>query len=194
MHLQATAALSNASSSSQSNGTSSGGYHAHQHSHPLQPSSTYVQPQLHRSPSTNALNSIEANNNTVTIQNSSVRKISSLIAQLGSWHFEPYLLSPPETLLCVQLLFTSLLTSLGTVPDILPSTTSSTNPDAQLQSFIQTSLTPFINDLSKLYRRENRYHSFVHALDVLQVVYCFLEQEGRVAPQSPGTERGCNPD
>jgi hypothetical protein len=43
-------------------------------------------------------------------------------------------------------------------------------------------LTPFINDLSKLYRRENRYHSFVHALDVLQAVYCFLEQEGRVAP------------
>jgi hypothetical protein len=71
---------------------------------------------------------------------------------------------------------------LGTVPDILLPTTSSANPDAQLQNFIQASLTPFINDLSKLYRRENRYHSFVHALDVLQAVYCFLEKEGRVAP------------
>jgi hypothetical protein len=41
-------------------------------------------------------------------------------------------------------------------------------------------LVPFLTDLMRLYRRENRYHSFVHALDVLQAVYTFLELQGRV--------------
>jgi len=41
-------------------------------------------------------------------------------------------------------------------------------------------LIPFLTDLMRLYRRENRYHSFVHALDVLQAVYTFLELQGRV--------------
>ncbi|KIM28045.1 hypothetical protein M408DRAFT_329699 [Serendipita vermifera MAFF 305830] len=43
-----------------------------------------------------------------------------------------------------------------------------------------THLVPFLTDLMRLYRRENRYHSFVHALDVLQAVYTFLELQGRV--------------
>lgn len=100
------------------------------------------------------------------------RTLSRLRALLSSWHFEPYLLSPPETLLCVQLIFEALLGALQL--------TISKPSDGEPAISMATHLVPFLTDLMRLYRRENRYHSFVHALDVLQAVYTFLELQGRV--------------
>lgn len=151
----------------------------HNRSHPLQPP-THT-PQLHKSPSTNALSSSLSLTN-VSVFSTNPRTTSRLLSLLGSWHFEPYLLSPPETLLCVQLLFLSLITSLSTCPDILPDKREGEDESKALQRFMETHMVPFIHDLSRLYRRENRYHSFIHALDVFQAIYTFLELEGRVTP------------
>lgn len=47
---------------------------------------------------------------------------------------------------------------------------------------MQDHLSPFLAHLRALYRTGNRYHSFVHALDVLQAVYTFLDKSGLVPP------------
>jgi len=119
------------------------------------------------------------------------RTLSRLRALLSSWHFEPYLLSPPETLLCVQLVFEALLSGLklrfcdpdDAAPAPVPASASASasTPPSRPKKIItmEGQMIPFLTDLMRLYRRENRYHSFVHALDVLQAVYTFLELQGR---------------
>jgi 3'5'-cyclic nucleotide phosphodiesterase len=107
------------------------------------------------------------------------RTLSRLRALLSSWHFEPYLLSPPETLLCVQLVFEALLGGLKLSSSTATSPSEGQDPESPPITMADH-LVPFLTDLMRLYRRENRYHSFVHALDVLQAVYTFLELQGRV--------------
>lgn len=92
-----------------------------------------------------------------------------LINSLSSWQFEPYRFAPDELLLCTVLIFESLLT----LPN-LPSSLSSLS--------VETQLIPFLSQLRTLYRNSNRYHSFVHAVDVLQGIYYFLTRAGVVPP------------
>ena len=47
---------------------------------------------------------------------------------------------------------------------------------------VETQLTPFLSQLRTLYRSSNRYHSFVHAVDVLQGIYYILKRAGVVPP------------
>lgn len=47
---------------------------------------------------------------------------------------------------------------------------------------VETQLIPFLSQLRTLYRNSNRYHSFVHAVDVLQGIYYFLTRAGVVPP------------
>ncbi|KIM28044.1 hypothetical protein M408DRAFT_329697, partial [Serendipita vermifera MAFF 305830] len=111
--------------------------------------------------STNSPYGVTANNGTPppplpplpfpSILTATPRTLSRLRALLSSWHFEPYLLSPPETLLCVQLIFEALLGALKLTPKTLKGTRGETIGMA-------THLVPFLTDLMRLYRRENRYH------------------------------------
>lgn len=45
-------------------------------------------------------------------------------------------------------------------------------------------LTTFLSHLREIYRRQNSYHNFRHALDVLQAVHVFLYSAGVVPPVS----------
>jgi hypothetical protein len=92
-----------------------------------------------------------------------------LVNSLSSWQFEPYRLSPDELLLCTIFVFESLLT----LPN-LPLSLSSLS--------LENQLIPFLSQLRTLYRSSNRYHSFVHAVDVLQGIYYFLTRAGVVPP------------
>ncbi|KAG8831604.1 3',5'-cyclic-nucleotide phosphodiesterase [Serendipita sp. 399] len=132
----------------------------------------------------------------------SPRHAARLLAQLSSWNFEPYLLNSADTANCVILLFSTLLeafripsddsggayTSQTTSSSFFPSSPTDENriPLSAVSSLsICKHIAPFVQDLQKLYRKENRYHSFIHALDVLQAVWIFLQAEGRVPPLNP---------
>lgn len=92
-----------------------------------------------------------------------------LINSLCSWQFEPYRLAPDDLLLCTVIIFESLLTLSN-----LPSSLSSLS--------LENQLIPFLSHLRTLHRSINRYHSFVHAVDVLQGIYYFLTRAGVVPP------------
>lgn len=94
---------------------------------------------------------------------------SRLLHALSGWHFEPFRLGPEEVLHCGALIFESLLM----LPDL---------PPAMSSLSIQDQILPFLTHLRSLYRSANRYHSFIHAVDVLQAIYCFLERSGSVPP------------
>ena len=49
---------------------------------------------------------------------------------------------------------------------------------------IPAQLTTFLSHLREIYRRQNSYHNFRHALDVLQAVHVFLYSAGVVPPVS----------
>ena len=51
-------------------------------------------------------------------------------------------------------------------------------------------LTTFLSHLREIYRRQNSYHNFRHALDVLQAVHVFLYSAGVVPPVSTLMLRG----
>ncbi|KAG8833616.1 3',5'-cyclic-nucleotide phosphodiesterase [Serendipita sp. 400] len=124
----------------------------------------------------------------------SPRHSARLLAQLSSWNFEPYILNSVDAANCVILLFSIMLEAFGTPADqsssssLFPSSPTDEGrvPLSSITSLsVQKQIAPFIHDLQKMYRKENRYHSFVHALDVLQAVWMFLQGEGRVPPLNP---------
>ncbi|KAI0087418.1 hypothetical protein BDY19DRAFT_955703 [Irpex rosettiformis] len=90
---------------------------------------------------------------------------SRLIQSLGSWHFEPHRLPEEEVLACAYILFEAVFRIEGMKEAI-------SVPLAQLATFLQ--------HLRQLYRRDNNYHNFQHALDVLQATYHFLLTAGVV--------------
>ncbi|KAJ8514629.1 hypothetical protein ONZ45_g7860 [Pleurotus djamor] len=92
-----------------------------------------------------------------------------LIDTLQSWHFEPHKLPEDEAVACTILLFEALYRIHGMERTIGVSL-------SQISSFIQ--------HLRRIYRLENSYHNFQHALDVLQAVYCYLRSAGMVPPVS----------
>jgi len=92
-----------------------------------------------------------------------------LINSLCSWQFEPYRLASDDLLLCTIIIFESLLT-LSNLPSALSSLS------------LENQLIPFLSQLRTLHRSSNRYHSFVHAVDVLQAIYYFLTRAGVVPP------------
>ncbi|KAJ8082793.1 3',5'-cyclic-nucleotide phosphodiesterase [Marasmius tenuissimus] len=88
-----------------------------------------------------------------------------LIQSLDSWNFEPHKLPDEEVLACTMILFEALFRIEG------------------LQSLVRVELDqiyPLIHHLRRIYRWENPYHNFEHALDVLQASYTFLRLAGMV--------------
>ncbi|PBK67451.1 HD-domain/PDEase-like protein [Armillaria solidipes] len=88
-----------------------------------------------------------------------------LICSLNSWSFEPHKLPPEEVLACTMLLFEGLFRIDGMKEAV----------GVSLQQ-----MGPFIHHLRQIYRYENSYHNFEHALDVLQASYSFLRSAGMV--------------
>ncbi|KAF9269705.1 HD-domain/PDEase-like protein [Marasmius fiardii PR-910] len=88
-----------------------------------------------------------------------------LIQSLDSWNFEPHKLPDEEVLSCTMILFEALFRIEG------------------LKSLVGVTLDqiyPLIHHLRRIYRWENPYHNFEHALDVLQASYTFLRLAGMV--------------
>ncbi|KII87820.1 hypothetical protein PLICRDRAFT_162678 [Plicaturopsis crispa FD-325 SS-3] len=105
-----------------------------------------------------------------------------LIKSLGSWNFEPHKLPPEEVLSCTIILFQALWRIEG------------------MQEQVGVSLcqiTDFLHHMRQLYRTQNAYHNFQHALDVLQAAQSYLYAAGMVPPVSillAGDERTWRPD
>ncbi|KAI0051358.1 HD-domain/PDEase-like protein [Auriscalpium vulgare] len=92
-----------------------------------------------------------------------------LIESLDSWHFEPHKLPDDEVLYCSYILFETLLRIDG------------------LQESVRVSIeqiADLLYNLRKVYRSQNAYHNFEHAVDVLQAIHRFLSSAGRVPPVS----------
>ncbi|KIY68490.1 HD-domain/PDEase-like protein [Cylindrobasidium torrendii FP15055 ss-10] len=87
------------------------------------------------------------------------------ICSLDSWNFEPHRLTDTEVLQCCMLLFEGLYSMDGM---------------AEVVGVPLDQLYPFIRHLRRIYRLENCYHNFRHALDVLQASYSFLRSAGVV--------------
>ncbi|KAG6828347.1 hypothetical protein H0H92_008286 [Tricholoma furcatifolium] len=98
-----------------------------------------------------------------------------LIKSMDKWEFEPHKLPEEELLACTLILFEALLRIQGMEEAI---------------GVTMEQITPFVYHLRRIYRFENSYHNFEHALDVLQAVYFFLRSAGMVPPlsilQKPG--------
>ncbi|PVG01404.1 HD-domain/PDEase-like protein [Serendipita vermifera] len=190
IHLQSTAALANASSTLNNPGHLAG--HSASASQDLltSPSASVTSGP---SPTSSPVQ-LTAPGSNIIVGPPSSRTRARLINLLSTWHFEPYLFSSSERLLAVQLIFEALLTSLDLpwqtqAPDSTNTSQEQSSKDSQNQNgypnnepriTMERNLIPFIHDLAKMYRKDNKYHSFIHALDVLQAVYMFLEREGRV--------------
>ncbi|CAE6495015.1 unnamed protein product [Rhizoctonia solani] len=90
-----------------------------------------------------------------------------LISLLDHWEFEPHKLSDEDVLACAGLLFQAAFEIEGLQEDVQV-------------TFDQ--LLPFLRAVRKIYRTQNQYHNFQHALDVFQAVYWFLCRAGVVPP------------
>ncbi|KAF8155586.1 hypothetical protein B0H34DRAFT_659703 [Crassisporium funariophilum] len=90
---------------------------------------------------------------------------SRLIWSLDRWHFEPHLLPDEEVLACTLILFETLFRVEG-MQDVIPLT--------------MQQITSFIHHLRRIYRYENTYHNFEHALDVLQASQSYLKSAGMI--------------
>ncbi|KAF7316276.1 High-affinity phosphodiesterase [Mycena indigotica] len=95
---------------------------------------------------------------------------AGLIAKLDGWNFEPQSLpSEDHVAECAVLIFEALFRIKG------------------LQEAVGVSLdqiSPFIQHLRHIYRWQNSYHNFEHAVDVLQATYHYLCAAGVVPPVS----------
>ncbi|KAJ7204764.1 high-affinity phosphodiesterase [Mycena pura] len=93
-----------------------------------------------------------------------------LIAALDAWNFEPQLLpSEDHVVECAVLIFEALFRIEG------------------LQQAVDVSIEqipPFIQHLRHIYRWQNSYHNFEHAVDVLQATYSYLRAAEMVPPVS----------
>ncbi|THH12773.1 hypothetical protein EW146_g7382, partial [Bondarzewia mesenterica] len=92
-----------------------------------------------------------------------------LIKSLDSWNFEPHKLPDEEVLFCSAILFQTLFRIEGMQQD------SGVSIDQ---------IYDLLCNLRKVYRQQNSYHNFAHALDVLQATHSFLCSTGRVPPVS----------
>ncbi|CEL57346.1 hypothetical protein RSOLAG1IB_02085 [Rhizoctonia solani AG-1 IB] len=89
-----------------------------------------------------------------------------LISLLDRWEFEPHKLSEEDVLACAGLLFEAAFEIDGLQEDV---------------GVCYDQIPPFLRAVRKIYRTQNQYHNFQHALDVFQAVYWFLCRAG-VAP------------
>ncbi|KAF9078696.1 hypothetical protein BDP27DRAFT_1281431 [Rhodocollybia butyracea] len=89
-----------------------------------------------------------------------------LIHSLDSWSFQPLNLPDEEVLACTMMLFEALFRI--------------ENMQACLGLSLKDQIYPLIHHLRRIYRWENTYHNFEHALDVLQCCYIFLRSAGMV--------------
>lgn len=100
---------------------------------------------------------------------------SRLINTLDSWHFEPHKLLDDEVLACTLILFEAVLRIEGMEETI---------------GISMRQLSAFVHHLRQIYRYENTYHNFEHALDVLQATHSYLRSAGMVPPVSILLEPG----
>ncbi|KAL0959604.1 hypothetical protein HGRIS_011311 [Hohenbuehelia grisea] len=92
-----------------------------------------------------------------------------LIKSLNSWNFEPHKLPDEERLSCTMILFEALYRIEGMEETV---------------GISLKQIAAFVHHLRRIYRLENSYHNFEHALDVLQAIYCYLKSAGMVPPVS----------
>ncbi|TFY65382.1 hypothetical protein EVG20_g5611 [Dentipellis fragilis] len=93
---------------------------------------------------------------------------------LDSWHFEPHKLPDEEVLFCALILFETLFRIEG------------------LSEAVEVSInqvSDLLCNLRQVYRSQNSYHNFEHAVDVLQATHAMLRAAGRVPPVSILLER-----
>ncbi|PFH50597.1 hypothetical protein AMATHDRAFT_60699 [Amanita thiersii Skay4041] len=90
---------------------------------------------------------------------------SRLINNLDRWHFEPHRLPEEQLVACTLLLF-ELLFRIEGMKDVIP---------VSMQQ-----ISAFVHHLRRIYRLENSYHNFEHALDVLQATHSYLQAAGMV--------------
>ncbi|KAG6849961.1 hypothetical protein H0H93_003150 [Arthromyces matolae] len=100
---------------------------------------------------------------------------SRLIKSMEKWDFEPHKLPEEELLACTLILFEVLYRVDGMEEAI----------GVSMKQII-----PFVYHLRRIYRLENSYHNFEHALDVLQALYSYLRAAGMVPPLSILHKRG----
>ena len=118
----------------------------------------------------------------------SLERRAELIRSLDNWHFEPHKLPEHEVLYCSLVIFESLFrldglldmipVSIGAYQCIL-SSLSLPNPLLSLDQ-----VRDLLFNMRHVYRHQNSYHNFEHALDVLQAIHMFLYSAGRVPPAS----------
>ncbi|KXN82454.1 3',5'-cyclic-nucleotide phosphodiesterase regA [Leucoagaricus sp. SymC.cos] len=98
-----------------------------------------------------------------------------LLKGLESWYFEPLRMQEDELLACVLFLFQVLFRIEGMRDTI--------NVEMDV-------IRRFIIHIRQLYRWQNHYHNFEHAVDVLQAVHCYLRVAGMVPPVTLLMEEG----
>ncbi|CAK5274723.1 unnamed protein product [Mycena citricolor] len=95
---------------------------------------------------------------------------ASLVSSLDSWNFDPRILpSEDHVAICTVLIFDAIFRIEGMEEAV------GVTP-AQIPRFVQ--------HLRHIYRQQNSYHNFDHALDVLQATYCYLRASDMVPPLS----------
>ncbi|KAF7351360.1 High-affinity phosphodiesterase [Mycena sanguinolenta] len=91
-----------------------------------------------------------------------------LISQLSGWNFEPSALPDEDHVAaCAVLLFEALFRIVGM---------------REAVGVDVAQIPPFIAHLRAIYRTQNSYHNFAHALDVLQATYSYLRAAEMVPP------------
>ncbi|KAF9449286.1 HD-domain/PDEase-like protein [Macrolepiota fuliginosa MF-IS2] len=92
-----------------------------------------------------------------------------LLKSLDAWYFEPLQMPEDEVLACV-LFFFQVLFRIEGMKDAVK---------------IDMNVIPrFVLHIRQLYRWQNHYHNFEHAVDVLQAIHCYLRAAGMVPPVS----------
>lgn len=124
---------------------------------------------------TTTLNAVNELGSELTTANISPNARPRLIRSLENWHFEPHKLPEEELLACTLILFEGLYRIEGMEETI----------GVSLQK-----ISPLVYHLRRIYRLENSYHNFEHALDVLQAAYSYLHAAGMVPPLSILLEPG----
>ncbi|KAI9471848.1 MAG: hypothetical protein EXX96DRAFT_509592 [Benjaminiella poitrasii] len=92
----------------------------------------------------------------------SKKRSSELNLQISSWNFSPFDFNQSELIHCAYLIFEKVLSL----------------PGLRHIALKKDQLEEFITDLANVYRSENPYHNFTHAVDVLQCLYFTLCQLG----------------
>ncbi|KAI0295745.1 hypothetical protein BC826DRAFT_269564 [Russula brevipes] len=99
----------------------------------------------------------------------SFERRAELIRSLDNWHFEPHKLPEHEVLYCSLVIFEALFRLEG-ILDMVPVSIDQVRD--------------MLFNMRHVYRHQNSYHNFEHALDVLQAIHMFLHSAGRVPPAS----------